>query len=768
MENVRKRKKLAENYPYKVTVFSSRNKVSDRLVLRDAHSLGTVIAKKGYVLVNGGSATGLMGEVAKAAYDAGGKVYGMSLLKYEPNPHRYLTDWEGYSSHAERQHRLIEMGDIYVALPGAVGTLHEVLEVHIMNILREFDRPLVLVGDYASSYRQIIGYFKDHGLMHQDPTRLIFAKDAKEAVEYIEKYFSQLKKKNYFSPIYYPALSPEKIFEHLKQNANPYEILFEGIKMTVLPNVYPSNRFRSSILLGKIVKELSKGKRVADIACGHGTMGLVAIKNGAKHVVQVDINPAAVKNARLNAENLGVADKIDIYEGDTFEPLAYRYQKYFDVIFFNPPFHRDAAHKDDKLMYAFYTQGSEGGILDKFLRRAKDYLHPKGYIILGFSNKDPESLKFLERAIALNGYKFNMYELVNKDSAADNRVYKITVAEEKKKEIFSERENHVRLGLILADAGVAKNDGRNMRRGAMMAIEDLKVEDIKIDVSYHDDGSNPAQSIAGSVEFVKKFRPDAIIGPTWSYIIDAAAYVLEDANIPYFTPATSSDVLVTKTEYRISGARNNEPKKTLLSGWLKENGAKKIAFVQRENKWGDIHSEIAADAATHIGGEVVFRGIVNKKGDNLQSIKKGLRESKPDVLIFDNYEDITLPLLDAVKAIALVCPIITTLWIPSVIKQEIKKLKLKNDLYIMESEIPQAFVESYERRFGVDPHEYAFNAYAGTMIMVEAVRQARKRKKNIRDYIVEDLKMNIFGKAFVFDKNGDLQGSDWRIKRVIV
>ncbi len=57
--------------------------------------------------------------------------------------------------------------------------------------------------------------------------------DAREAMEYVEKYFSQLKEKNYFSPIYYPALTPEGIFDHLKQNANPYEILFEGIKMTV-------------------------------------------------------------------------------------------------------------------------------------------------------------------------------------------------------------------------------------------------------------------------------------------------------------------------------------------------------------------------------------------------------------------------------------------------------------------------------------------------------------------------------------------------------
>ncbi len=120
------------------------------------------------------------------------------------------------------------------------------------------------------------------------------------------------------------------------------------------------------------------------------------------------------------------------------------------------------------------------------------------------------------------------------------------------------------------------------------------------------------------------------------------------------------------------------------------------------------------------------------------------------------------------KAIGLTCPIVTTLWIPPIIRQEIKKLKLKNDLYIMESEIPQAFVESYRRRFGTEPHEYAFNAYAGTMIMVEAVRQARKRKKDVRDYITEDLRIDIFGKTFSFAKNGDLQGSDWVIKRIIV
>ena len=64
-------------------------------------------------------------------------------------------------------------------------------------------------------------------------------------------------------------------------------------------------------------------------------------------MVAVDISPAAVRCARLNALLNGLEERVDVREGDLFAPLG---RERFDLVLFNPPFligpprdHRDAA-----------------------------------------------------------------------------------------------------------------------------------------------------------------------------------------------------------------------------------------------------------------------------------------------------------------------------------------------------------------------------------------------------------------------------------------
>lgn len=416
-------------YQFRVAVFGSRNNAKDTSALADARFLGTALARSGYAVVNGGSSTGLMGVVSKAAHGAGGVVHGVGLAKYDPRPHRWLTDYEAYSFHYERQKRLIELGDIYVALPGAIGTFHEVLEIHILNILGEIKKPLVLVGDYFSKYRDLLNHFGQAGLMHADRSEVFYAKNARTAVDYVRRYFGRLKKRNYHSPIYYPALKPAQIFDHVMQNGNRYEVLFDGLVMTVFPGVYPSNRFRSSRLFAKVARPQCRGKRVADIACGHGTMGLVALDAGAKHVVQVDINPEAVKNARFNARKLSWSrSKLVVHEGDLFKAIPGDYRGKFDVILFNPPFHRESATAEHKLMRAFLTQGKGNGVLDGFFAQAGQFLAPRGKVIFGFSNKDPLMLDHALRLSKDWGFHSKLIAWENRQTIADNRVYEMTLS----------------------------------------------------------------------------------------------------------------------------------------------------------------------------------------------------------------------------------------------------------------------------------------------------------------------------------------------------
>lgn len=423
------RLKTKSGYEFAVTVFGSNKDTKNSDTLSNAEAVGRGLAEKGITVINGGYHAGMMGLVSRAAHGAGGKVFGIALAKRAPKPHEFLTDYEGHYHHYARQHRLFELGDAYIALPGAVGTFHEILEAHILNILGEIKRPIVLVGDFFLQYKSLIEYFTQQGFMHTDidTAEIVYAKTGEEAVEFVISYFEKLKEQNYYNPTWYPALQPQAIGEHIREMAHKYEILFSGVLMTVFPDVYPSNRFRSSKVFAKIVEETARGKKVADIACGHGAMGLVALANGATHVVQTDINPSAVANAHHNAEKLVMdKDTIEIYEGDLFSSMPDHHKRSFDIIYFNPPFHLlHLQNGNSKLLHAFYIHGEKDGMLYRFLENAKDYLKPGGIIYLGFSNKDKNALKLLESGLDELGYEWTIKTHENKTAIADNRIYEI-------------------------------------------------------------------------------------------------------------------------------------------------------------------------------------------------------------------------------------------------------------------------------------------------------------------------------------------------------
>ena len=428
MTNFIHAKKTRSGYTPRVTVFSSRNDTRNETYLRDAKTIAFQVTKAGYGINNGGSSTGLMGVVAQTVKEAGGSMYGIALANYEPQPHEFLTDYEGYTDHHDRQRRLIELGDAFIALPGAVGTFHEILEIHILNILGEIDKPIVLVGGYFDRYKTLINSFVSENLMHTDTTSLFYAKDGEEAALIVTNYLDSLIEKNYYPPIFYPALTSNQIYKHIRRNTSNYRILFENLVMTVFPDVYPSNRFRSSKLFAKIVRATSVGKKVADMACGHGAMGLIALDAGASEVVMSDINATAVQNAKFNLDASNQAGKGVVFESNLFDKIPSIYKKHFDIVFFNPPFHNEKVKKTDtNLAHAFKTQSDSESVLVKFLEVAKDYLAPEGVIYIGFSNKDADALNLLEKTLKDKLYTYEILELENPETIADNRIYKVSI-----------------------------------------------------------------------------------------------------------------------------------------------------------------------------------------------------------------------------------------------------------------------------------------------------------------------------------------------------
>jgi uncharacterized protein (TIGR00730 family) len=137
-----------------------------------ALAVGTAIGKAGRNLVYGGGRVGLMGLVADATLEAGGKVIGIipEHIKKREVDHPGLTELHVVHSMHERKQMMVDRSDAFVVLPGGLGTLDEFFEIMTWRQLGLHDKPIVLVniGEYWTSVLHLIDVMVKEGFVREE------------------------------------------------------------------------------------------------------------------------------------------------------------------------------------------------------------------------------------------------------------------------------------------------------------------------------------------------------------------------------------------------------------------------------------------------------------------------------------------------------------------------------------------------------------------------------------------------------------------------
>jgi len=113
-----------------------------------ARQLGQTLAEADIGLIYGGGSLGLMGEVAKSTLAAGGRVTGI-IPDFLVQRERMLTDVNELIVTAnmhERKMTMFERSDGFIALPGGMGTLEELVEISTWSQLGRHNKPIILAN----------------------------------------------------------------------------------------------------------------------------------------------------------------------------------------------------------------------------------------------------------------------------------------------------------------------------------------------------------------------------------------------------------------------------------------------------------------------------------------------------------------------------------------------------------------------------------------------------------------------------------------------
>ncbi len=176
--------------PFRVTVYASSSERIDAAYAPIAEELGRRIADRGWDLVWGGGRYGLMGAVSRGARAAGGRTIGVILQQFQDkNVHcTAAVEMTSVSDMRSRKRGLDEAGDAFIALPGGLGTLEELLEILSLKQLGFHRKPVVLLD--ALGYWQPLLQVLDKGFADgfiQDHFRGIYtvARDPAQAIEQV-------------------------------------------------------------------------------------------------------------------------------------------------------------------------------------------------------------------------------------------------------------------------------------------------------------------------------------------------------------------------------------------------------------------------------------------------------------------------------------------------------------------------------------------------------------------------------------------------------
>lgn len=155
-----------------------------------------------------------------------------------------------------------------------------------------------------------------------------------------------------------------------------YEI--KGIKFAIHPEVFSPKIFDSTEFLIENL-EIPEGSDVLEIGCGTGIVSIFAARKAGK-VVATDISPKAVQNALENVRLHKLDSKIDVREGNLFEPIK---EEKFDRILWNFPL--GYTEKEITFLPERQLLDHNYSTLKAFLKDLKAHLNPNGVAYITFS-----------------------------------------------------------------------------------------------------------------------------------------------------------------------------------------------------------------------------------------------------------------------------------------------------------------------------------------------------------------------------------------------
>jgi len=296
---------------------------------------------------------------------------------------------------------------------------------------------------------------------------------------------------------------------------------------------------------------------------------------------------------------------------------------------------------------------------------------------------------------------------------------------------LSDPNGEIRIGAIASLAGPAAEQGRNWLDGALLAVEELKKQGVRVKLYTEDDATRPARVTLAFNKLVKIDKVQAIVGGTWDFLAETSFPLAERHKIPFITPSNPAEIFsesAEKNPWVFSNGLGLKATARAMEEFLAHLQPASAAIIVPNVPFGTSHADLFEKVAVKLNIKILARHDYSYEGyhDTLRTLAAQYARLKP-ALIFNAADYASLDIFVAETEKLKFNPyLLTTQHLDEAIYLSGKPERYKKafGLYpqIKGREFNRLFREHYGRRAKV----YTAQGYDALMFLVSALRHGIK------------------------------------------
>ncbi|MGC8770465.1 MAG: ABC transporter substrate-binding protein [Brevinematia bacterium] len=305
----------------------------------------------------------------------------------------------------------------------------------------------------------------------------------------------------------------------------------------------------------------------------------------------------------------------------------------------------------------------------------------------------------------------------------------------------------IKIGFMGPMTGGAANYGKLMSQAVKMAVEEKNAEGgiggKKIQLIIEDDEGKPEKATPAIEKLAGVDKVFGIVGPVFSGCALAIAPKCQAEKVVMITPSSTHKALTSMGNYIFRNVLSDELQAKVFARYAYEKmGLRKVAILYLKNDYSQGLAEDFKSEFEKLGGKIVaFESALQDDKDFKTQLTK-IKNANPEALYMPDYVAEMAQIIEQSKQLGLKVKFLagdgySNPEIFDLIGDLANGVIFANSAEEADSPVKKAFIENYEKKWGVKPDSFSMNAYDSAKILISVIEKVYNEssdevKKNLK------------------------------------